>query len=107
MNTDVRFEDGKKRPEGGMKMRYIPKRTARNTWHVIDTETNVPVYDDEGGRPLVFDHDCAKEFASSKNCDEAHGICGTCNGTGFVRHPRYGKPSCPSDEPVPCPDCSQ
>ena len=83
-------------------MRYIPKRIAKGVWYVWDRDTNVPVYDDEGDKPLVFDHDCANEFASSKNCDEAHGVCGT----GQVRHPRHGLPSCPSDDPVPCPECS-
>jgi hypothetical protein len=33
-------------------------------------------------------------------------VCEHCHGTGHVRHPRYGKPSCPSDDPVRCPDCS-
>lgn len=30
--------------------------------------------------------------------------CERCGGGGVIRHPRFGKPSCPTPE-VTCPDC--
>jgi len=30
--------------------------------------------------------------------------CEHCNGTGYIRHPRFGRPSCPSEE-IHCPEC--